>query len=118
SATVLAPLRFGAPRYVIRTSRGGREDPLPTPITPPYPALARAFSSSTSTSRPVFCAKASARDANSAGNRWLGGVLTKSRAVAAAVAMAVARSASALVRDFVSGASAVILRRPGSLGAV
>ena len=34
SATFLAFLFF-APRWVSRTSRGGRDEPLPTPITPP-----------------------------------------------------------------------------------
>ena len=34
SATVLAFFDVRA-RWVSRTSRGGRDDPLPTPITPP-----------------------------------------------------------------------------------
>ena len=45
-------------------------------------------------------------------------MFTKSLAVATAVAMASARAAAALVADFVSGVSAVILRTPASLGAV
>src|SRR6202030_2375312 len=97
-ATVLASLRFGAPRYAIRTSRGGRDDPLPTPTTPPYPRLASAFSSSTSTSGPALWAKASAREANSAGNRRLGGELKKSRAGDTSVAIAAARPAAQIKR--------------------
>ena len=68
--------------------------------------------------RPAASPSAFARLANSSGNRWLGGVLTKSRAVATAVAIAAARSTAALVAAFVSGASTVIARRPPSFGAV
>ena len=72
SATFLAFFGFFAsfePRCASRTSRGGRDEPLPTPITPPYPSRDRSLLSSTSTSSPADSPKAFARLANSAGNR-------------------------------------------------
>ena len=87
-------------------------------MIPPYPSLASVLSSSTSTSRPAASPKAFARLANSAGKRWLGGVLTKSRAVATAVAIAAARAAMSFVAARVSGVSTLILRTPASRGAV
>src|SRR4051812_32293702 len=122
SATFLARLAFLAnrdPRWINRTRRGGRDDPCPTPTTPPYPAFFSAFSSSTSTSRPTDSPSAFARLANSAGKRWLGGVLTKWRGVATAVA-----TAAPWVLCFLASLASwdvdrtVILRSPASLGAV
>ena len=112
SATVLAFLFFAAPvgqphqprrarRALADADRCRRSRPWPVPCRrAPRPP-----------GRP-HSPKAFARLANSAGNRWLGGVLTKSRAVATAVAMAGARGPRPSWRLGCRCDSAVILRRP------
>ena len=76
------------------TIRGGLADPWPTPVIPPKPPLASAFSSSTDTDSRAVDAEArfltlSAKDC---GLRWFGGVLTRSRAQSRARPSASARA--------------------------
>ena len=70
-----------APRgaYVMRTRRGGRDEPLPTPKIPPQLSFSRAFSSQTFTVTGRPATESFAAWARSAGARAFGGVLTRSR---------------------------------------
>ncbi len=75
---------------------------------PPKPFFSSTFSSRISTFRPAASPSAFARSANSAGNRWLGGVFTKFRAVATASAIATERESAAFAaRSRVEGTSSL-----------
>ena len=91
--TVVFALRVVCSR---RTSRGGRDEPSPTPRMPPYPPASSAASSSTSTFTPCGSTAARAASASAAGGRWPGGRFTRSRAVRTPAARAVARPTAAL----------------------
>src|ERR1700677_5040165 len=73
--------------YESRTSRGGREEPMPTPIRPPYPASASAASSSTSKVTPTAPAACTAASASAAGDRARGDVVTTCRSRLTALAI-------------------------------
>src|SRR3984957_1118969 len=81
--------------YESRTSRGGRVDPMPTPIRPPYPPAASAPSSSTSKVTPTAPAACTATSARAAGGRSSGEVLTRSRTRLTALAITSPRRTAA-----------------------
>ena len=64
---------------VMVTIRGGWTEPWPTPMMPPHPALARAFSSITATLTVLPAARALTDSAKLWGKRTFGAVLTRSR---------------------------------------
>ena len=92
--------------YESRTSRGGRVEPMPTPMRPPYPAAASAASSSTSTVMPTAPAACTAASASAAGDRSTGEVLTRSRTRLTALAITSPRLTAAPLTSSVSTVTA------------